>query len=110
MGISEKIFSVAMLPVGILIILEEIELYTLNFPIDKVLIGSILLILVQVINVLLLRTQNGTITPMNVITSIVLIVPGTIYIISSVFGMFSVANISLIIGVMMFVESTYALH
>jgi len=110
MGIPDKIFSIAMLPVGILIILEEIGIYALNLPFDKVLIGAILLIAMQIINVILLRTQNGTITIMNVVTSIVLIVPAAVYLVSSLFGIFSIVNISLIIGVMMFVEALYALH
>ena len=110
MSIFEKPLAIAMLLVGILIILEEIEVFTLNLPIDKVFIGAILIIALQLINVILLRTQNGTITIMNVVTSIVLIVPAAIYIVSSIFGIFSIVNISLIIGVMMFVEALYALH
>jgi len=110
MGILEKIFSAAMIPISILIILREIGVYSLNLPVDIVLIGAILIISLQLINVILLRTQNGTITAMNVITAAVLIIPAAFYIFSSIFGFFSIENIPLIIGVMMFVEAIYALH
>jgi hypothetical protein len=110
MGIIEKPLAIAMIPVSIMIILEEIEILSLNLPFDKVLIGALLIIALQVINVILIRTQNGTITIMNVITSIVLIVPAAGYIVSSIFGIFSIVNLPLIIGVMMFVEAIYALH
>jgi len=110
MGILEIPLAIAMIPVSILIILEEIGIYSLNLPFDKVLIGAILIIALQLINVILLRTQNGTLTIMNVVTSIVLIVPAAYYIFSSIFGFFSIVNISLIIGVMMFVEAIYSLH
>jgi len=110
MGILEKIFSAVMIPIGILIILREIGVYSLSLPVDIVLIGAILIISLQLINVILLRTQNGTITVMNVVTAAVLIIPAAFYIFSSIFGFFSIENISLIIGVMMFVEALYALH
>jgi len=99
-----------MIPIGILIILREIGVYSLNLPVDIVLIGAILIISLQLINVILLRTQNGTLTAMNVVTAVVLIIPATFYIFSSILGYFSIENIPLIIGVMMFVEAIYALH
>jgi len=110
MGILEKIFSAAMIPISILIILEEIEIFSLNLFFDIVLIGAILIISLQLINVVLLRTQNGTLTAMNVVTAVVLIIPAAFYIFSSILGYFSIENIPLIIGVMMFVEAIYALH
>lgn len=110
MGILEKIFSAAMIPIGLLIILRETGIYSLNLPVDIVLIGAILIILLQLINVVLLRTQNGTLTAMNVVTAIVLIIPAAFYLSFSIFGFFSIENIPLIIGVMMFVEAIYALH
>lgn len=110
MGALEIPLAIAMIPISILIILEETAIYTLNLPFDKVLIGALLIIALQLINVILLRIQNNTLTFMNVITAIVLTVPAGYYIFSSFFGFYTIANLPLIVGVMMFVESIYALH
>ena len=110
MGVVEKVLSLVMLPLGILIVLEEIGLYSLSLPFDKVLIGAILMIALQVINLIMLRIQNGTLTFINLVTGSIFIVIGGAYLASNFFGFFVFDGIRLILGVVMMVEALYALH
>lgn len=110
MGFLEKSLAFVMLPLSILIILEGIGIYSLSLPVNKVLIGAILMIALQVSNLIFLKISNGTLTVMNVVTGIVFILPAAAYLFSYFFGYNLYESLPLIVGVMMFIEALYTLH
>lgn len=100
-----KLFSLAMLPLGVLIILEQTGMFTINIFIDKVMVGAILMIVFQIIHLFNMKKHNGHISGMNLITSAFFIVPAIIY-----FLPIQIPNLEMILGVMMLLESIYSLH
>ena len=110
MSILGKPFALAMFPLGILIVLEETNVFTLDIGISKVLLASVLMIIFQIIHMMTAKTQNQHLGIMQIFTAVIFILPGLAFIASEFFGFFAVPSISLIIGVMVFVEALYALH
>ena len=110
MGKIEKALAIIMLPVAILIVLQATDIFSLNLPIDLVFLGSILMIALQVINLTLLKFQNGHFGNIHIITALVFILPALIYIYTAFFGSIIELPLALIIGIMMIAESLYALH
>ncbi|MFH1409158.1 MAG: hypothetical protein ABIH34_04585 [Nanoarchaeota archaeon] len=108
MSLLDKLGAIVIFPLSIIIILEVLGVYTVPLPFDKILIGALLMIAFQVINVAMLGIQNGHVSIMQILTGILLILPPVAYFFQSFipFG----AQIPLILGVMMFTESLYALH
>ncbi|PLW79976.1 hypothetical protein C0585_04785 [Candidatus Woesearchaeota archaeon] len=101
----KKIIALLMLPLAIFIILEEINIFSLNLFVDKVLIGALAMIAFQITNLIFLKIHNGHLGILQVTTSLLFIIPGIVY-----FLPFTILNIKLIIGVMMLAESSYAMH
>jgi hypothetical protein len=97
-----------MLPLSILIILEEAGIFSFDLFVDKLVIGAILLIGLQVVSLVFSVKHQGGVRAMNIVIGVVLIIPALIYLIPALnfFG----ESLSLILGTMMFVESVYAFH
>ncbi len=110
MGFLERILAFVMLPLSVLIILEDLKVYSISLPFDEALAGAALMIALQAVNLALLMIKNKTLTAMNIITGSVFIIPAAAYIFFSVIGKSYIDHIPLVIGVMMLVESLYALH
>jgi len=110
MTLVNKIFAIVMLPFSLLIILEGTGLLKLGLPFNAVLIGAILMIALQVLNLVFAKTHNGHLSIMNIITAAVFIAPAAAYFLAALFGLFLEANIPIIVGVMMLAEGLYALH
>ena len=105
-----KVFGIVMLPISLVILLSELDIYIINLPFDVVLIGAVLMIAFQLINVFLAKAHNGTIGIMQIITSVLFILPALVFLITEFTGIAIIEKINLIVGVMMLAESMYALH
>lgn len=110
MGFIEKLFAIVMLPLSILIIMETTGIFSLDLFFDKVFIGAILMIALQLLTLFFVKKHHSSLRGMNIVTFIVLILPALAYIFSGVFNNFLKEQLPLILGVMMFVEAIYALH
>ena len=62
-----KIFAVIMFPLSILILLEHFEVFTLNFPIDKLLVASSIMIIFQLINIITAKAKNRKLTEISIL-------------------------------------------
>ena len=109
MGIVKKGFAAVMIILGGLIILEETNTYSMNLTYPIALIGSALMIIFQIIHLFSGKIHNGHMGIMPIITSFVFIFPA-VGCIADYLGLISIPSIQLIIGVMLFIESLYALH
>ena len=105
-----KVFGIFMLPVSLVIVLAELDIYTFNLPFNVVLIGAVLMIALQVINLFLAKTHNDKLGVMQIITSAIFILPALVFLVTEFTGIVFVEKINLIVGVMMLAESLYALH
>ena len=107
-----KAFAVLMLLSGMTIILEQLGIYSLNVGLDKVIIGAVLLVALQILNIVSSKTHNGRISIMSVVMIIVFIMPVLAYFFSDILSLSSgfKGSLPLIIGVMMLLESLYMLH
>lgn len=110
MNILTKLLAIIMLPLSILIILESTGLFSLALPFDKVFIGAILMIALQLLNLILLKINKGLLRFINIITTLVFILPAVAYILSTIMGFYLFESVPLIIGIIMFIEALYALH
>ena len=110
MAFFDKAFAFAMLPLSVLIILEELDLFSLSLIFDKALVGAIIMIILQLISLFTLNEMHEHVRTINVITFFFLILPSVLYIVSSFISISFSSSLPLIIGVMMFVESLYAFH
>ncbi len=110
MTMIAKVLSFCMLPISILIVLESMGLYTLHLPFDKILIGAILMIALQIFSLVMALTHQGGMGVMNIITFIVFMIPAVAYLASFFFGITLFTSLPMILGILMFVESLYALH
>jgi hypothetical protein len=109
MGAIGKLFAFVMFPLSILIILDELDIYSLLLPINMVIFGAVLMIILEIITIAMLFFTYGKPSVMNVITALIFILTAVTAIGSGVFGFFE-KEISVILGVMMFVSALYALH
>lgn len=108
MGIG-KVFAIILFPLSIIILLEKIELFTIDIAFDKVLIGAFLMILLQIITLIMLNVHHGKPTTMNIITACIFIIIAVAAIISAITELLP-SIIQTIMAVTMFVEALYALH
>jgi len=112
MGIIGKAMAIVMLPLSILIVLESLELFTLNIGFNKVFLGAILMIVLQIITLVMVKVYHGEMSIMNFVTFGVFVIPAATYLLSSLISLSTTMQqvIPLVIGVMMLIESVYALH
>ena len=110
MGVLEKIIGVAMLGLSALILLEEFKIYSISLPFDKILIGAILMIILQIFNIIMLKITGGEIDVIHFITAIIFIAPAAAYLVSVFFIPLLVESLPIILGVMMIAEGIYAMH
>lgn len=111
MGLIGKIFAIMMFPLGILIILESLKVYSLNLGVNKIFIGAALMIILQLITIFMVHTNQKNLSFMNILTAFIFI-SVAIYAILSVILKFGALQkeIPLILGLIMFIEGLYALH
>jgi len=110
MGAVDKIIAVFTVAIGFLIILDAVGKYTVDLPLDIVLIGAIALVASQIINLILLKVHNGTITSMQIITHIIIIIPAIAYLATYFVTIPYVEQLPLVLGIVLILESLYALH
>lgn len=110
MGFIGKLFAIVMFPLGLLIILEATGVWSLKLPFDKILLGALLMIILQLITLFLLKMTYSKLGMMNFTTATIFILTALAAIFRTYLGS-TISNIMpLILGVMMFVEALYALH
>lgn len=109
MGIIGKSFAFVMFPLSILIILEQLGLYSVTLPVDKMRLGAGLMIALQIITLIMLKVRKEELKIMDIMTAVVFIAVAIGAVASGILGIFP-KEIPLILGVMMFVEGLYALH
>lgn len=111
MAIIGKAFAIVMFPLSILIVLEELGIYTLTLPIPmgKILLGAILMVALQVMTVIMLKIHHGKFTVMNILTAGIFILVA-IGVATAPFHGYYQEQAPLILGIMMFGEGLYALH
>ena len=106
MGLIEKILAFVMIPLSILIFLEQINVFSISFFIDKILIGAILMILLQLLTIIQQKITNGHFGLVTIVTSVIFIMPAGLYLTHLVVSVY----IPLILAVFMLAEALYALH
>ena len=111
MGVIGKSFAFVMFPLSILIILEEMKVFSLTLPVSKILVGAVLMILLQGITLFMLEKNTGKVSFMNIVTAIIFIGIALIAVLINFFklGIFP-KEVNIILGIIMFVEALYALH
>ena len=110
MSLVHKVLAAVLFPLSILILLEYFNFFSLNIFVDKVLLGSIILIIFQVAHFINLLRHKDEITTMNVVTLLVFCTPAVSYCVNYFFKLFVLQELSLVMGIMIFLESMYALH
>lgn len=110
MGIIGKSFAIVMFPLSILIVLEATDIFKIEFFMDKILLGAILMITLQIITLIMLKSNGGELRIMNLVTAGVFIITALAYIIATIINFDLPSYVPIILGVMMFVEAMYALH
>jgi hypothetical protein len=109
MSFLEKTLAFLLFPLGLLIIIEELGFFSFNI-FDKVLIGSIIMIVMQTISLFSVQKHNEHVTHMNYVTYFFLILPCSLYLLSFNINFGFTQFLPLMIGTMMFVEALYAFH
>jgi len=110
MGVLEKIIGGAMIILGVLVILEIFNVFSLALPFDKVLIGAGLMILFQIVNIIMMRIESGGVEPVHMITAVVFAAPAAAYIVSVFLVPFLTESLPMIVAVLMIAEGMYAMH
>jgi len=110
MGFIGKAFAIVMFPLSILIVLEALGVFSVALPFDKVLVGAILMIVLQVLTLIFLKAHKGNPTIMNYFTAAVFILVAVVALLSGLLNLSFADKMPLILGVIMFVEALYALH
>lgn len=101
-----KVLGVIMLLFGIIILIEELGFFSIEIGINKILIGSLILIIVQFLNIAFSKIYNGVFHPIAIIMLIIIIIPIILYFYTNIAD-----NIlPIAISVMMLFESIYMLH
>ena len=106
MGLLEKALAGVMFPLSIIIILGEVGI-SVKTGFSVLLIGSLLMIALQVISIVYSRIHNNTFRLMHVLTGLLLILPPILYLLPVNYYR---EILPIIIGVMLFTESLYAFH
>ena len=110
MGLIGKVFAFIMLPLSIIVFLDAIGLYRLDLPFDKMFLASLLMIGLQVATVLFVVATHKSMKLMDGVTLIAFSAPGAAYIAMNSMGMAIPSYLPIVLSVIMFVESVYALH
>ncbi|MBN2052084.1 hypothetical protein JW756_01150 [Candidatus Woesearchaeota archaeon] len=110
MGFIGKIFAIAMLPLSIIMVLESLGVFTLDFPFNKIIIASVLMITLQVLTLLFLKINHGRLGIMQYLTAGIFIVVALIATFSDFVSFLPEDKLHLALGMVMFVEALYALH
>ncbi|MFT4302988.1 MAG: hypothetical protein ACMXYG_00335 [Candidatus Woesearchaeota archaeon] len=109
MDIIKKIIAVIMIILGIAIILEYYNYYTISIP-QQLLIAAILMIILQIYSAVSLTIHSGHIGIINIITWIIFCIPAIWYLLHIILNIQITENLPLILSIMMIGESLYALH
>jgi hypothetical protein len=107
--IISRIFAILMVPLSLLIIIQEIGLFTLNMPVDKILVGAILMLALEAITAIGVIINYKALSMTNIIAIIAFAIPAVIYLGQLYLGFPVLSYIPLILGVTMFGETIYAL-
>jgi hypothetical protein len=110
MGIIGKSFAFVMLPLSIIIFLDSIKLYTLNLPFDKVFVAALLMIALQIISFVMSYVTHRGVKFVEIITLVAFSLPAIAYIGSTLAAFDLPSYVPVVLSVLMFVESLYALH
>jgi len=108
MGFVGRIFALVMIPLAILVILEELNMFTLSLFFDKVFIVSVLIIALQIYSIISLVGAGGGLRFINILLFLIFIAPAVAYILRGLVGTWE--PLALIIGIITLVEALYALH
>jgi hypothetical protein len=103
-----KSFAIVMVPLSIIILLEQIGVYALQLPFDKLLVGAILMIALEIITLIgvIINYKKPSIT--NMIAVVAFLTPPLIYLGHLFIGYANPSYIPLIMAVTMFGETIYA--
>ena len=110
MGHHSRIFTVIMFPLGVLIIVEAMGLYTLTLPVDKVLVAAALTLGFQGYNLFLSVVHNRTLRPIQALTTLILVSPSLAYFFGGFLPSTITGYVPLAIGIVMVLESLWTLH
>lgn len=110
MGIIGKTFGIVMLPLSLLIILEQTNIYALKLPVDKIMIGAILMIALQLITLIMLKVTHGDLGFKDFLIFFAFSAPGGAYLALYFLGIAIPSYVPIALAVIMLTESLYALH
>jgi len=110
MGIIGKSFAIVMFPLSILIVLETAGIFSITLPFDKIIIGAILMIALQLLTLIFMKLHHSNPSLMNYVTAGVFMAVAVITLAADFLSLSFQASMPIILGVMMFVEALYALH
>ena len=110
MALIGKVFAIAMFPLSIIIILESLDGFSLELPFNKVIIGAVLMIALQVLTLIFLKINHGRLGIMQYLTAGIFILAALVAVFSDFVSFLPSDKLPLILGVIMFVEALYALH
>ena len=110
MEVINKLMAIIMLPLSVLIILEAMDIFSIESPFDKLLIASILMIVLQLLSIIFASTNQEGLTLVNYLTLIIFSLPAIAYVLTLFFALPFENHIPIILGVMMLAEAIYALH
>lgn len=110
MTIITKVIALVMFPLGILIILGHANLLNISIGIDKVFLGAILMIAMQIVSLIFQKIVNGNFSIMSLITSVIFLGTAAAALLSSYLPSPIQSVLPLILGVMMIVEGLYGFH
>ena len=107
-----KILSFIALPLAILIILKNFNIYNADSLVsfNVTLLGALFLVIMQVLSYMMVHSSNEGTTLMGKMIKTVLAVPGILYLISYVFPLNLGINLEIVIGLFLFTEAIYGLH
>jgi len=110
MGLIGKIFAIVMFPLSILIIFEALGTFSLSLPFNKVIIGAVLMIALQLLTLIFLKINHGKLGLMQYITAGIFIAIALVACFSGFVKFLPTDRVPLILGAVMLVEALYALH
>ncbi len=107
-----KILSFIALPLAILIILKNFNVYNADSLVsfNITLLGALFLVIIQVLSYIMVHASNEGTTLMGKVIKTVLAIPGILYLINYVYPLNLGINLEIIIGLFLFTEAIYGLH
>lgn len=109
MGFVEKLIAIPSFLLAILLVLEKLEVYSLDFGYDKVFIAAALMALLQIVSLIGLHYSNGHLTFANIVTAIIFFGFAGFAVYAQVFSFYQ-TEATILLGATLFAESLYALH